>query len=371
MQITRLRLNQYRNYTALDLAPHRGINVLVGDNAQGKTNAIEAVFLCAFGRSHRTSRDGELIRAGQPGGYVGVDLRSDQGVARQIGVKLRAGERKRLVIDGQPAGRLGELMGVLNVVMFAPEDLALVKGGPVERRRFMDMELSQCRPAYFYGLQQYNSALRQRNALLKGPPGTVQPEMLEIWDVQLSALGAQIMEARQAFVERLYAIAQGLHSRLSGGKETLGLAYAPNVAYGPGQDVEGLLLQALTQSAREDIRRGFTTVGPHRDDLAVYIGDVDVRAFGSQGQQRTAALSIKLSELALLQEETGETPVLLLDDVLSELDPSRQRFLLESVAGCQCFLTCTALEGLRGAGLEIGALFRCRDGALEEEGFLQ
>ena len=195
--------------------------------------------------------------------------------------------------------------------------------------------------------------------------------MLEIWDVQLSALGAQIMEARQAFVERLYAIAQGLHSRLSGGKETLGLAYAPNVAYGPGQDVEGLLLQALTQSAREDIRRGFTTVGPHRDDLAVYIGDVDVRAFGSQGQQRTAALSIKLSELALLQEETGETPVLLLDDVLSELDPSRQRFLLESVAGCQCFLTCTALEGLRGARLEIGAVFRCRDGALEEEGFLQ
>ena len=273
MQITRLRLNQYRNYTALDLAPHRGINVLVGDNAQGKTNAIEAVFLCAFGRSHRTSRDGELIRAGQPGGYVGVDLRSDQGVARQIGVKLRAGERKRLLIDGQPAGRLGELMGVLNVVMFAPEDLALVKGGPVERRRFMDMELSQCRPAYFYGLQQYNSALRQRNALLKGPPGTVQPEMLEIWDVQLSALGAQIMEARWAFVERLYAIAQGLHSRLSGGKETLGLAYAPNVAYGPGQDVEGLLLQALTQSAREDIRGGFTAAGPHRDDLAVYIGE--------------------------------------------------------------------------------------------------
>lgn len=371
MRITRLRLNQYRNYTALDLAPHGGVNVLVGDNAQGKTNAIEAVFLCAFGRSHRTSRDGELIQAGAEGGHVGLELVSEATGARQIQVKLRSGERKRLLIDGQPAARLGELMGVLNVVMFAPEDLALVKGGPGERRRFLDMELSQCRPAYFYALQQYNAALRQRNALLKGPPGTVQPDMLEIWDVQLSALGAQIMEARRAFVERLYGIAQGLHGRLSGGRERLGLEYAPNVAFAPGQDAAALLSQALTQSAREDIRRGFTTAGPHRDDMAVYIGDVDVRAFGSQGQQRTAALSIKLSELALLQEETGEAPVLLLDDVLSELDPSRQRFLLESVVGCQCFLTCTALEGLRGAGLEIGAVFRCRDGALEEEGFLQ
>ena len=217
MRITRLRLNQYRNYTALDLAPHGGVNVLVGDNAQGKTNAIEAVFLCAFGRSHRTSRDGELIQAGAEGGHVGLELVSEATGARQIQVKLRSGERKRLLIDGQPAARLGELMGVLNVVMFAPEDLALVKGGPGERRRFLDMELSQCRPAYFYALQQYNAALRQRNALLKGPPGTVQPDMLEIWDVQLSALGAQIMEARRAFVERLYGIAQGLHGRLSGG----------------------------------------------------------------------------------------------------------------------------------------------------------
>lgn len=367
MRITRLRLNQYRNYSALDLAPHSGINVLVGDNAQGKTNAIEAVFLCAFGRSHRTSRDGDLIRSGQPGGYVGAELTSSVTGSHQIEIKLRAGERKRLLIDRQPAARLGELMGVLNVVMFAPEDLALVKGGPGERRRFLDMELSQCKPAYFYALQQYNAALRQRNALLKSPPGTIRPGMLEMWDVQLAALGAQIMEARRGFVERLYAIAKELHTRLSGGREELGLAYVPNVAFEAGQELTGCLEEALCISAQEDIKRGFTTAGPHRDDMAIYIGDVDVRAFGSQGQQRTAALSIKLSELALLQEEKGEAPVLLLDDVLSELDPSRQRFLMESVEGCQCFLTCTALEGIRGAGLDVGAVFRCREGALIKE----
>ena len=366
MIIESVDLKDYRNYKILNMNFNPQINIIYGDNAQGKTNILEALYVCATSRSHKGSKDREMIRMGSDEAHIKLNVKKN-GLPYRIDMHLKKNKSKGIAVNGIPIKRAVELFGILNIVCFSPEDLSIIKNGPAERRRFMDMELSQCRPAYFYGLQQYNSALRQRNALLKGPPGTVQPEMLEIWDVQLSALGAQIMEARRAFVERLYAIAQGLHSRLSGGKETLGLAYAPNVAYGPGQDVEGLLLQALTQSAREDIRRGFTTVGPHRDDLAVYIGDVDVRAFGSQGQQRTAALSIKLSELALLQEETGETPVLLLDDVLSELDPSRQRFLMESVAGCQCFLTCTALEGVRGSGLEVGAVYRCQEGTLQKE----
>ena len=363
MRITRLRLNQYRNYAMLDIRPQKGVNILVGDNAQGKTNAAEAIFLCAFGRSHRTPRDGELIQQGCPGGFVGVALTSLAG-ERTVELKLRAGEGKKILIDRQPVARTGELMGVLNVVMFAPEDLALVKGGPAERRRFLDMELSQARPAYFYRLQQYNKALRQRNALLKQDPATVKPGMLAMWDEQLATLGQAIMEERQRFIDSLSTLADDLNRRITGGREGLSIFYQPSVPMDAPQGVRESLLQALTIGAQEDLRRGFTQAGPHRDDMGVRLGEVDVRVYGSQGQQRTAALSIKLSELALLREEKGEAPVLILDDVLSELDQTRQRFLLESVKDCQCFLTCTALDGLKRVDMEDVAIWACDQGNL-------
>jgi len=364
MLIERLRLNQFRNYQALELAPCGGVNVIAGNNAQGKTNAVEAVFLCALGRSHRTSRDAELIMSGCAGGYVGASLKSGTG-PHLIEIKLREGERKKIFIDRQQAARTAELMGVLNVVMFAPEDLAIVRDGPAERRRFLDMEISQLRPTYYRRLQQYNAALRQRNALLKDP--SVRPGMLDIWNEQLASLGSGIMLERCDFMDGLSTIAYDLHGSITGGKEQLGVSYSPSVDMEAPEGVEGALLSALERSAQEDIRRGSTSVGPHRDDLTIKLGEVDVRVYGSQGQKRTAALSLKLSELALLRQLTGEPPVLILDDVMSELDDSRQKLLLSAMQGCQCFLTCTSAETARRAGLTDIKLFRCESGDITEE----
>lgn len=373
MRATRLKLNYYRNYETLDLKPESGLNVIVGENAQGKTNAVEALFFCAFGRSHRTPRDQELINRGMSGAYVGLEAQTKSG-ERRIEMKLRAGERKKVFLDRLETKRTGELMGVINVVMFSPEDLELIKGAPAERRRFLDMELSQIRPAYYYRLQQYNSALKQRNALLKGEPGRERPtavrelrDQLYVWDEQLAAAGADVMRMRMDFTRRLASVAEALHYRISGGRERLQVSYEASVdASEYGGNLRGALEEVLYASAYEDIRRGYTTVGPHRDDLSVTFGGESVRTYGSQGQQRTAALSLKLSELQLLKEEKGEAPILLLDDVLSELDDPRQRALVEAMEGCQCFLTCTSLAGLERAGMRDIHAYRCENGTLRE-----
>lgn len=365
MEINRLRLNQYRSYAALDLRPGPGINAIVGDNAEGKTNSVEAVFLCAFGRSHRTSRDGELIMRGCAGGYVGAELTNGTG-SHLIEIKLRDGERKKIFIDRQMASRSGELMGLLNVVMFAPEDLSIVKEGPAERRRFMDMELSQTHPAYYYSLQRYNSALKQRNALLK-EPDRIPPGMLEAWDEQLASLCEDIVMDRCEFIDGLSTIAYDLHRSITAGRESLEVAYQPDIDPDSPEGIGGEMLRALEKSRAEDMRRGFTTRGPHRDDIGIALSGIDVRTFGSQGQKRTAALSLKLSELALIRELREEAPVLILDDVLSELDEGRQQLLMESMRECQCFLTCTSLEGLKRAGLGNMRVFRCRGGELLPE----
>ncbi|MBQ7113940.1 MAG: DNA replication/repair protein RecF [Clostridia bacterium] len=373
MRATRLKLNYYRNYETLDLKPESGLNVIVGENAQGKTNAVEALFFCAFGRSHRTPRDQELINRGMSGAYVGLEAQTKSG-ERRIEMKLRAGERKKVFLDRLETKRTGELMGVINVVMFSPEDLELIKGAPAERRRFLDMELSQIRPAYYYRLQQYNAALKQRNALLKGEPGRERPtavrelrDELYVWDEQLAAAGADVMRMRMDFTRRLASVAEALHYRISGGRERLQVSYEASVdASEYGGNLRGALEEVLYASAYEDIRRGYTTVGPHRDDLSVTFGGESVRTYGSQGQQRTAALSLKLSELQLLKEEKGEAPILLLDDVLSELDDPRQRALVEAMEGCQCFLTCTSLAGLERAGMKDIHAYRCENGTLRE-----
>ena len=364
MLIKRLKLNDYRNYESLDFRPGTGMNVIVGENAQGKTNVLEAVFLCAFGKSHRASRDIELIRSGLRGAYVGVTLTNLLGT-QTIEAKLREGESKKMLINSQPLKRMGELMGVLNAVFFSPGDLCLVQGAPSERRRFMDMELSQIYPNYFYRLQQYNLALKQRNALLKEGAHAAKPGLLAMWDEQLASLGESIITTRCRFIDEISTIARDLHRGISGGKEQLNVCYDPNVEADSPLGVRETLLERLAQSAGEDLRRGFTTVGPHRDDIAIKLMDTDLRTYGSQGQQRTAALSLKLSEIALLRGVKNEPPVLLLDDVLSELDDGRQRLLLETAATCQCFLTCTSLSGVEKAGILTDMeVFSCENGGL-------
>lgn len=362
LRVTKLRLTGYRSYDVLDFSPHSGLNVIFGANAAGKTNILEAIFLSALGRSHRTAHDAELIGHSLSGAYVGVELEGLSG-RRNIEIKLRCGERKQIFIDRLKAERIGELMGVLNVVMFSPEDLELVKAAPERRRRFMDMELCQLRPAYFFRLQKYNLALRQRSALIKESfPNRPNPELLDMWNEQLARLGGEIMRDRAGFIGELGRIASDIHARISSGAERLDVAYSPNVDF-DADDAQQRLYYALDASIGEDLRRGYTTRGPHRDDIMLKLGGSDVRIYGSQGQQRTAALSVKLSELTLIKQIKGEPPVLLLDDVLSELDRARQRALLSSAFDCQCFLTATSLEGLEG--LEGLRAFECRAGRLE------
>jgi DNA replication and repair protein RecF len=363
MRINRIKLFNYRNYSQLALEPGENVNVLIGENAQGKTNLLEAVFLCAFGRSHRMSRDMELIKHGEDAGYVGLDVEGSAG-SRKIEVRLPRGETKKVLLDKNPIARSGELLGVLNAVMFSPEDLSLVKDGPVMRRRFMDMELSQLNPSYYYRLQQYNLALRQRNALLKDGPKPSEPGLLAMWDEQLASFGETVINSRTAFIDELSEIARELHYSISGGREDLRVFYEPDISSVPGMPLRDTIVEALSRSALEDLRRGFTSAGPHRDDIGIDIGGKDARIFASQGQQRTAALSLKLSGLEIMKRHKSEPPVLLLDDVLSELDDERQKMLVKSIRGAQVLLTCTSLSGLKNAGALEMKVYVCKNGTL-------
>ncbi|HWR21927.1 MAG TPA: DNA replication/repair protein RecF [Feifaniaceae bacterium] len=360
MQITLARLQQYRSYERLVWKPAQGLCVLLGENAAGKTNVLEALFLCALGRSHRTRHDAELIRYEQESAYVGLELSKRTG-SHKIECRLFREGRREIKVDDMPLSRSGELLGTLHVVMFSPEDLRLIKQGPAERRRFMDMELSQLQPAYYYRLQQYNLALKQRNALLRNP--SVTPALLAPWDEQLSILGAGLIHARAEFMEKLAALAGDLHRELSGG-ETLRIAYEPAFEPGNVQRTAERMQQGLFASLERDIRTGATQQGPHRDDIRMELNGADARAYGSQGQQRTAALALKLSELALMKELGGEPPVLLLDDVLSELDGTRQTMLARAMRDSQTFLTCTQLAGLADAGITDMTVYRVADGTV-------
>lgn len=364
MRVTGLRLVNFRNYPSLSLRPDAGLCVLTGENAAGKTNVLEALFLCSLGRSHRTVRDSEMVRSGESAGSVAVDMDTRSG-PRRIECKLFSGDRKRMFIDGAPLSRSGELLGCLNVVMFAPEDLALIKDGPGERRRFLDMAISQLRPSYYYTLQQYNAALKQRNALLKEPEG-LDYDALECWDEQLSVLGAAIVLARAELVERLGLIAAEQHETLSDGTEALVAAYEPNVAPTDRETLVKTLRLALSDTAERDVYRGNTSVGPHRDDLKLVINGSDVRVYGSQGQQRTTVLSLKLAQLEILRVEKEDSPVLLLDDVFSELDRNRQKMLLIAAQDCQTFLTCTHIEEVAAAGVEQMQVYQVSDRSVVE-----
>ncbi len=353
MRLTSLELDNFRNYEHAEIYPASGITVFVGNNAQGKTNVLEAVHLCCTGRSHRTPRDKELVRWEQPFGQVELKVEQADG-SHEIEILLSSTERKKVKVGGNFIARSGELLGHVNGVMFSPEDLRMVKGGPAERRRFVDMELSQIRPSYYYALQRYNRALLQRNKLLK--EAVYKPalqETLIVWEEQLARYGAKIMHWRAGFVERLAEAAHANHLSISGDKEQLKVLYAADVPLPEKvEQLEEILKQVLSRSREKDLQRGTTQVGPHRDDLALWLNEVDVRVFGSQGQQRTTALSLKLSELDVMREETGEWPVLMLDDVMSELDPDRKRHLLSKLEPVQVLVSCTDISDLAGAKVD-------------------
>jgi DNA replication and repair protein RecF len=345
MRMTGLRLRDFRGYRQVLLTPPEGVTMLVGENGAGKTNLLEAVHLCCLGRSHRTSNDREMIRQGQETAAVQLTVERTDG-RHEVGVRLYENARRRKVVyvNGKTASRLGELMGHATCVIFSPEDLALVKEGPQARRRFLDMLLSQEQKAYFYALQTYMTALKQRNALLK--QGDLRS--LPAWDEQLAAAAAPVVRLRREAGIQLDKKAQ-THYRYIGGKEeeVFSLRYQGPLAESedPTQD----MLRGLRASREEDQRRQTTCFGPHRDELELLLCGEPLKAFGSQGQMRTAALSMKLAAFDLLEAIQGEPPLLLLDDVLSELDPDRRRRLIARIGRAQALLTCTDQADFIGA----------------------
>ena len=347
MNIRRLELRNYRNYREQELVLSPGVSIFLGQNAQGKTNILEAVYYAALGRSHRTSSDAELIYWDAGEARLAVDFTRMDAENRLEFRFFR--ESRRKIFRNEAAIRMKDLVGTINIVLFSPEDLFLVKGAPAGRRRFLDMEISQADPAYFYDLAIYTRLLSQRNTLLKRiRDGEAAESELSLWDVQLVPRAVSVMKKRIEAVRKLDALAAKAQAELSGGKERLSLRYeihGNETAEGKNmtKNLSSWYNEKLTESARIDILRGATRFGPHRDDLAFFVNDTDLRAYGSQGQQRTGVLSLKLAELAFLREETGEYPILLLDDVMSELDRERREQLLAFIRGehLQALITAT------------------------------
>ena len=337
MYITEVSLQNFRNLAQLKIEPSEGINVIYGSNAQGKTNFLESLYFCAMGRSLRGKSDQQLIRFDEEESHIRMLVQRKQRYDR-IDVHLKKDEKKGIAVNGLPVRKLGDLFGTLYAVIFSPEDLSLVKDGPGERRRFLDMELCQLSKVYYYDLQQYYRILKQRNNLLKEIQKKPQlQETLFVWDDQLAEYGERIIAARKRFLIRLDEIAAEKLSQLTGGRDHLQTIYKPNCE-------EGMLAEKLRKNIDRDIYFGSTQNGPHKDDILFSIDGREVKVYGSQGQQRTTALAARLAEIDLIREETGEEPVLLLDDVFSELDENRQKFLLQSIEGLQAFVTCTGIE---------------------------
>ena len=360
MIVKSLELKDYRNYGQLNLQFHSGTNILYGENAQGKTNILEAVYLGGTTKSHRGSKDREIIMFGRDESHVRIMIEKNQ-ITHRIDLHLKKNKAKGVAIDGIPIKRQGELFGMLNLVFFSPEDLYIIKDGPGDRRRFLDLELCQLDKVYLYHLANYNKALAQRNNLLKqiGFNRNLL-DTLYLWDSKLAEHGDYLICARQKFILELNELTMPIHKKLTGEREELLLKYEPNVR---AEEFEG----KLKKTTEKDLALKMTNTGPHRDDLSFTANDIDIRRYGSQGQQRTAALSCKLAEIQLVKTMIKENPVLLLDDVLSELDRSRQNHLLNSIGDIQTIITCTGLEEYVNHRFEYNKIFHVMNGEVTSE----
>ena len=360
MILKSVALNHFRNYSDLSLEFDKGTNILYGDNAQGKTNVLESVYVSGTTRSHKGSKDRELIQFGEEEAHIRTVVEKKEKIY-QIDMHIKKSRSKGIAINKIPIKRAAELFGILNIVFFSPEDLNIIKNGPSERRRFLDVELCQLDKIYLFHLTNYNRILNQRNKLLKDI--NFRPELkdtLPVWDMQLIDYGKKIIASRKKFVNRLNEIVYEIHKKISGDREELILRYEPDAE-------EEKLEEELMKNQERDLKLGMTSVGPHRDDMCFLIRDIDIRKFGSQGQQRSCALSLKLSEIELVKESIQETPVLILDDVLSELDSSRQNFLLNSIHDIQTIITCTGLDEFVNNRFEINKVFKVVNGTVTAE----
>lgn len=337
MIIKSIELSNFRNYEHLDISFDEGTTILYGDNAQGKTNILEAAYVSGTTKSHKGSRDKEMIRFDETESHIKTIVQKNDR-DYQIDIHLKKNKAKGIAINKVPIKKAADLFGILNIIFFSPEDLNIIKNGPAERRHFIDAELCQLDKIYLSDLTNYNKALNQRNKLLKDlyyHPNL--KETLPVWDMQLIRYGRKIIERRRRFIQELNEIVSDIHQKISGGKEEMILNYEP--------DIEDIFFEdELIRAKERDLKYAQTSVGPHRDDLKITVNSIDVRKYGSQGQQRSCALSLKLSEIKLVEQTIHDQPVLLLDDVLSELDQNRQNYLLQAIDETQTIITCTGLD---------------------------
>ncbi|MBM7552208.1 DNA replication/repair protein RecF [Thalassobacillus pellis] len=371
MHIKEIKLRSFRNYNQIELQFDDKINVIIGENAQGKTNLMEAIYLLAFTKSHRTPRDKELIQWSQEYAKIeGSVIKRNRRFPLEI---ILSKKGKKAKLNHLEQKRLSDYIGALNVVMFAPEDLNLVKGSPQVRRRFIDMEIGQIQPAYIYHLAQYVKVLKQRNHLLKDLQRHRQTDktMLYVLTDQLVEHAATILERRFKFLKLLRNWAGPIHKSISRSLETLEIHYEASVQVSEDMKLETIVnryQEKYSEIEDKEIDRGTTLAGPHRDDLLFHVNEKNVQTYGSQGQQRTTALSLKLAEIELIHNEVGEYPVLLLDDVLSELDDYRQSHLLQTIQGkVQTFVSTTGIDGINHEAMAGAEIFRVDNGTIETE----
>lgn len=339
MHISTLSLKNYRNIEKINLELGSGVNIFYGNNAQGKTNLLEAIYICSTGRSHRTHLDKDLINFNKDEAHIKIYF-VEENVTDKLDIHLKRNLKKGIALNNMPIRKLGELFGIINIVIFSPEDLQLIKAGPSERRRFIDMEICKISNIYYYNLQEYYKILKQRNNLLKKiQKDSNLKESLFVWDEQLVNFGTKLIKIRANFINKINKISHNVHLNLTNNKENLNIEYKPSVS------IENFD-QKTKKNIEKDVFYGSTSFGPHKDDLNFYINNINAREFSSQGQQRTISLSLKLAEIELIKQEKKVNPILLLDDVLSELDKNRQKFLINFIKNIQVIITCTGVEDI-------------------------
>jgi DNA replication and repair protein RecF len=363
MYIKTLSLKNFRNYEDLDIQLSKGINILIGDNAQGKTNILESMYYCSIGKSHRTSKDKELIKWDSNEAYINTYIAKER-LDKKIEIKIFKDGKKGIKINSIRINKISELIGVFNAVIFSPEDLKIVKESPSYRRKFLDIELCKLSGKYYYNLVQYNKVLEEKNTLLR-KYDTKYEGIVDIYDEQLSVFGSYIIKERLKYIDKLNSKGKVIHSEITSNNENIVFEYLTSVE--DLNNIQKSLEENLVKSRKKDIERRTSSVGPHRDDFSIVIDNIDTRSFGSQGQQRTSVLTIKFSSLEIIKEETGEYPVLLLDDVLSELDLNRQKYILNSIENVQCIITCTGIENIKGYLDDKAKIFKVKNSKITSE----
>jgi len=362
MYIKEIELKDFRNYKELRTSFSKNVNIFLGNNAQGKTNLLEGIYLNAMAKSFKTTKDKELIRFGEEFCKIKtIAFFDDDEHSTEIVINKEG--KKGVKLDGVKINRTSELLERIFIIIFSPEDLKIVKDEPEKRRKFIDRELCQIKPGYYNDLNNYKRVLKQRNTYLKEE--RIETSILDIWDHELARYGSKVIGRRNEFIKRINEISKEIHKNISGGKENLELNYEPNISF--SSELESDFYEIISSNRNDDIRNRTTGRGPHKDDLKISADGIDLRKYGSQGQQRTAALSLKLSETKLIEEEMGEKPILLLDDVLSELDNDRQNFLIHSLGGNQLFITTTDISGKVARQLPEGKVFKITSGQIDIE----